>query len=383
MSLEELDKVDWDFVNAPTQYLTHDIHTYRAKFIPQIPAFLIQHFTQKGDVVLDPFCGCGTTLVEAVRLSRKSIGIDINPLACLISKVKTTPIEHQYLKQETGRFMTNLEKLIGDYRLRKQVETNVPSFPNKERWFHPMTLNELGIIKRKIDVERDSRLQNFYRVCFSSILKNCCSQKEDFSYIADNMLPKKTFYVDVLKTFKNKLQKATQDLVELEKIYRPQYHAEVVNADARKLQFLEAESVDFVVTSPPYPNTTDYVKMFRLSFYWFDWDLSEWKDREIGARWRRGRKDSSDRYFRNITICLKEISRVLKNGAYCCVVIGDSVRNKKRVLAVVGLRKIMESIKGIRFCKRIDRKISKSGLSFRSVTRESVLVFQKEENAFP
>jgi DNA modification methylase len=91
-ALNLLDKIDWDFANFTTQYLSHKFHSYPARFIPQIPFTFIKLFTKENDVVLDPMCGCGTTLVESFLNGRNSIGNDFNPLAVLISKVKTTLI---------------------------------------------------------------------------------------------------------------------------------------------------------------------------------------------------------------------------------------------------------------------------------------------------
>ena len=85
-----LDSIHWDFANAKTGYLTHRLHPYPAKFIPQIPSALIQELSSVGETVGDIFCGSGTTLLEALRLKRNAVGIDANPLASLISKAKTT-----------------------------------------------------------------------------------------------------------------------------------------------------------------------------------------------------------------------------------------------------------------------------------------------------
>ena len=94
-ALTSLDSIDWDFDGAKTSYLTHGIHPYPAKYIPQIPNALIQELSAVGDVVADIFCGSGTTLVEAITLKRHAIGIDANPLACLISKAKTGFVSEQ------------------------------------------------------------------------------------------------------------------------------------------------------------------------------------------------------------------------------------------------------------------------------------------------
>ena len=85
----------WDYTDANTQFLTHNIHRYSGKFIPQIAARAISLLTQPGDLVVDPYCGSGTTLLESALLGRRAVGVDLNPLAVLITRVKTTPIPEE------------------------------------------------------------------------------------------------------------------------------------------------------------------------------------------------------------------------------------------------------------------------------------------------
>lgn len=78
-----LNKVDWNFKGA-TNNVLHSIHPYPAKFIPNIPRALIQSLPiPKGSIILDPFCGSGVTLTEAQDAGIESIGVDLNPIACL------------------------------------------------------------------------------------------------------------------------------------------------------------------------------------------------------------------------------------------------------------------------------------------------------------
>src|SRR5690606_681566 len=92
-TLDALQSVDWDFTNTRTTHGIHSIHSYPAKFIAQIPRRLIELF-YSGDasIVFDPFCGSGTTLVEACEAGIDAVGVDLNPIACLIASVKTTPL---------------------------------------------------------------------------------------------------------------------------------------------------------------------------------------------------------------------------------------------------------------------------------------------------
>ena len=155
-------KLDWDCEDEDTRYLTHSIHRYSGKFIPQIASNVINMLTKPGEIILDPYCGSGTTLLEASVLGRKSIGVDLNPVACLISRVKVMKISasrlkglenfwesclDQFLDAESSNGNTKLEKAIikkveNDFRL---------SHPWFTKWFNTRNLFHLLIIDNLIN----------------------------------------------------------------------------------------------------------------------------------------------------------------------------------------------------------------------------------------
>src|SRR5438874_2951907 len=150
-----LQQIDWDFRDAKTSYLTHGLHPYPAKFIPQIPNALIQDFSGVGDTVGDIFCGSGTTLVEGLLLKRNVVGIDANPLACLIAAAKTTrfePGDKDLLATLSVRaFQLAAEispadnlRLFG--RLKFASSAPRPAHKAIEFWFEPFVVEELGEI---------------------------------------------------------------------------------------------------------------------------------------------------------------------------------------------------------------------------------------------
>lgn len=94
---------DFSFSNSKTTYLTHGIHPYRAKFIPQIPKYFIEIFTRKGETILDPMCGSGTTVLESFISCRHAIGNDLNPIAAIITKTKTTILKNEEIKYITDK----------------------------------------------------------------------------------------------------------------------------------------------------------------------------------------------------------------------------------------------------------------------------------------
>ena len=97
--IQAINEIDWEFNNSDTQYLSHNIHRYSGKFIPQIARSTIELMTDPEEIVLDPYLGSGTTALEAMLLGRKCIGVDLNPLAILISQVKNTVLSEEKLSQ--------------------------------------------------------------------------------------------------------------------------------------------------------------------------------------------------------------------------------------------------------------------------------------------
>ena len=141
----------WDFRKDFTKYSNHGFHTYPAMMIPQVARRLIGAYGKNAKVLLDPFVGSGTALLEATlhKNFEKTYGIDINPLALLISKVKTTPINPKLLWKEYHELM---EKCLDDKKevnfSQKQIEN--PNFPNIDFWFKPQVITDLAIIRKNI-----------------------------------------------------------------------------------------------------------------------------------------------------------------------------------------------------------------------------------------
>ena len=143
---------DWSFLDKTikdTSYITHGYYTYPAKFIPQLSARIIKEYSEKNDIVIDPFMGSGTTIVESIVNHRIGIGTDINEIAVLLSKVKTTPIEFDFLVNEYSNLIFNLQFRLNRHFI-KELENEKKQFILHERidyWYSPHIKNELIIIK--------------------------------------------------------------------------------------------------------------------------------------------------------------------------------------------------------------------------------------------
>jgi DNA modification methylase len=120
---------DWTFKGADTNYMTHGLHPYPARMIPQVARKLVLRYSNEGDIVWDPFCGSGTVLVESMLTQRKSIGTDLNPFAIFLSRVKTRPIEPDIIRNAAKRVLTDIKEIDGDSHFR------IPTMPNIDYWF--------------------------------------------------------------------------------------------------------------------------------------------------------------------------------------------------------------------------------------------------------
>ncbi len=381
--ISELESINWDFKRY-RQTGIDNIHWFPANFIPQIPSILIANLSKTNSIVFDPFCGSGTTLVEAARLGRVGIGIDFNPLACLITKIKTTYVEPILLEQLSKEIALKLNN-------ESSTCSFIPDFPNKERWFHQETLKDLGFIFQIINTEKIDELRNILHVCFSAILKKCCTQRDHYTYVADNMFPKDDtplIYIDAKKEYMNILSKSIISITNFyndieNKGFNPSNllsKFEVENEDVKSFTSVKENSIDLIVTSPPYANVTDYITGNRLSFYWFDFGkIEDLKKNEIGARWKRFRKNAFDDYIDDIRLCCEQLYRFLKKDSFLCIVLGEtsSIRKKidinQKIISIltnkIGFELLSDCIERNIYAKRIR--------AARGVTKENIYIFQK------
>jgi DNA methylase len=392
-----LNRVDWDFARSYTSYGLHAIHWYPGTFVPQIPALLIEILSSPNDVVYDPFCGIGTTLVEALRLGRRAIGVDVNPIATRAALAKVRVISPGRLARLLKAFLAEVHEHLDEAGphtdmplLRKNTaalnDAGIPNAALLQPWFHPDTWFEL-VSLCKASQRQTGSFRRLCEVTVSSILKPASSQREHWGYVADNMVPRRHVYVNAVALFERKMQDALVGMREL--LESPLLHplstreiakrVQVVTADVRQKPAAECQSVDLVVTSPPYPNVTDYARSQRLSMLWSDLQLDEIREQEIGARYKRHRQAAIRDYVADMERAISFIAPSLKAGKYFCCVIGLLGGESGRGKVVQELKGIMETNGLVDLGLEIRRRPARQRLRRKdgSVTLEEIMVFKK------
>lgn len=358
---------DWDFAQARPHPLGN-LHPYPARFIPEIPRRLIGALRPPdGLAVLDPFCGSGTTLTEAQALGLRSIGIDLNPIAVLMSRVKTSAIP-----ESIGKSLSEVVE-----RAQSDANPNVPDIPRLDHWFRKdIQLAVASLASAVMEAPADAR--DLLRLALSSIIVRVSNQDSDTRYAA---VQKSVARPDVFRLF---LRSAQRILDALQGRSYPLTDSMVLEGDVLTLRPESlGQKVGLVVTSPPYPNAYEYWLYHKYRMWWLGFDPLAVKASEIGARahFFGGNGHTAENFRGQMAALMALINAVLVRGGHACFVVGRS-RIHGQVIDNGSL--ISEVACGLGFAEvfRAERVIAATRKSFNlshaNIKTETVLVLRKD-----
>ena len=363
---EKLRNIEWDFPDATPSVLSN-IHPYPAKFISEIPMGLIECLWEgQGDFILDPFCGSGSTLEAAQRMAIPSVGVDLNPIACLISRVRTTACDDHLLA---------VCNKIADACKSSLLPSNIPILPNIDHWFMPPIQRALSLLKNEIEKYSDSIYYDSLRFCLSSIIVKVSNQDSDTRYaFRDKNRSADDVYAFFLQSAK-KLVGAKKDTLPTE--------ARVINKNSLKLGADDLHgSIGMVITSPPYPNAYEYWLYHKYRMYWLGFDPIEVKNEEIGARAKYFKKSGYEGYdfAGQMSSLLENLYPCCANGAYLCFVIGRSkvhgtIYNNDEIIAEAATSLGYQHVTTLQ--RNMNSKRKSFNLTHARINKEYIVVLRK------
>lgn len=337
---------------------THYLHTYPGKLLPQIAHFFLaaKAWIPPNGLVLDPFSGTGTVVLEAVLSGRSACYADVNPLAREITAAKVTPIE-------TSKIRSAIKSLSD--RLIEVSSAPVPNVVNIDKWYRPEVRDELARLVYCIDQDPDPVARLAFRIAFSATARKASRANARFSVpVVDKS---STGSYDVAAGFLSQIEANISRYEALLGALPKRAIVSCAGDDARSLRSLTRShceesqkplpnaSVDAVITSPPYLSAQKYVRASSLSLGWLGYakksNLKEFEDKLIGRehfrvaatlKIRETPLDSANNLILNVakinrlraTICasyinemdeaIAEMYRVLKPSGKLVIVVGDN-----------------------------------------------------------
>ena len=363
--IQTLNQVNWDFSDYSSQRFPLDVNSmswYPATFPPPIPKFLIALLTAPQNIVFDPFGGSGTTVIEAIKQNRPFLYNDLNPFVVdevrnivrVLRESSLRPYLLQTLKKQDEEYLSaNVVKGFCKEEIYKGKSAEVirEKYPQKmlEKmkslgvseelilWYHIDTLNELLQLYELASSDQDIGMLSARKYAFVSILKEVCSQRGHFTYITDNCRPANLRYYNAFSAYLSILNRLTISVDDfLRQFVVSNGEANLVRlidqsticcGDARKMSWVDNQSVDLILTSPPYLCAQDYIKTMRLNNLFFPNEgFDKLPGQEIGSRASRKRKNGPEvvnKFYDDMRAFCGEAERVLKKNKFFCLIIGQ------------------------------------------------------------
>lgn len=356
---------DWDFRVRVVEHEVESVHPYPAKFIADLPgAFLDALPVAPGTLLMDPFCGSGTALAEGQRRGLHTVGVDLNPIACLIARVKTAPLP--------AGVLVSADRVLEEAAT---VDTVVPIIPNLTHWFKKSVQVALARLMRAIDAAPEDH-RDFLKVAASSIIVRVSNQDSDTRYAA---VEKQIDGAAVPTLFRRACERLFVALDARDYSFAP---TEIIQGDMLALDPSHLRGrVGIFITSPPYPNAYEYWLYHKYRMWWLGHDPLTVKAQEIGARAHFFKKNrhTAETFVGQMTKAFEKFRELAAPGAWVCFVVGRSVIHGETVDNAKIVEEAGKAL-GFELIYRGSRNVLSTRKSFNlshaNIKMESVIVMQ-------
>lgn len=414
----------WDFRGENTKEYTHCFHTYPAMMIPQVARELINRYKNKDTkLIFDPYVGSGTTLVEAKLANIDSIGTDLNPLARLIAKTKTEKLNTKEIDEIEEKILYFKKNIFEKEFNINKINISIPEFSIRDNWFNLVTLKELGLIKNFIENIENLKIRNFFLIAFTEIIRLVSyTRNGEFKLYSIESEKKENFKPDTFKIFLEKLNENYNGLKKYNSKISDSINAQIYDFNTVfniPNNILKNESVDLIVTSPPYGDsrtTVAYGQFSRLANEWLGFNNPEKLDsmlmggKKVKESFRFGFpfldnildkiKQNDEKklkkrelevisFYKDYKSSINNVSKVVKKNGIICYVVGNRRVNDME-LPTDEITKFFFEENGFKHIETIVRNISnkriplktspsnKSGKIVKTMKQEYIVVMKKK-----
>ena len=325
--------------DADARELTHGFHSYPARFHPLVCRRLLAETARAGTVVLDPFVGSGTTLVETGLRGAIGRGVDANPLAVDLAALKSTPVPATARDALVARAADVAARSLARVKARARTKGRGDEYDDPARYM-PHVFRELVGLREEIEGEAEP-IRGALLLVLSSILVKVSRDKSDTSR---GTVERAIGKGNPSRLFARKTEELARGMAAFAAAVPPGTPAPDVRVgDARRLDHVRDRSVDIILTSPPYLGTYDYAEHHARRFGWLGLDARRFAETEIGAR--RGTKDPAKAladWQRDVDAFVAEFARVLRPTGLAFINIGDSAVGDRAIAGDAAVRAAAE-----------------------------------------
>lgn len=301
-----------DASNKALSYFSHGIFRYFGKFPPPIARYLISEYVPDGGLVIDPMCGSGTTLLEALLLNKKAKCYDTNPLAILISRVKVTPIKKM-------KALECLEKISSLIKISKTKPISLVGLRNPEHWFLPETIQSLSKIRWAINqVQTESSMRDLFMVAFLGIVRRVSRATTQQGRL---FLDVETAEKDAVPFFEKRAREIIESVSNLPKNENVEIEKKSIMDKSARI----SKAADLIICHPPYFNSYKYSGVNSLELAWMDIDHADIRKTEVREAFKVGKPEKVVDYVADMKQGLLNLKDQMRDDGHLALMIGDTV----------------------------------------------------------